>query len=1009
MGSGFFAAADLFRGISADAFRTYGQQQVTQARFDAANAIARDEDGYIKPVRLYQPGSYYGDAFNQAAITSYVAAARTSAHEQFRLAAVRNSRDPETFDAFVKTWIERQTSEAPAELRGALKLDLAEVGGQFKASILSNVLKDQDAQRHAALTGDAENQLRDMYGYSVAGDAAGLAKASQEVESLATALEAAHDYKGAVELRQHAQRIQRVGPIMGRADALWRQREAGAAGEGPLDGYLALVGQAESGGDGTAKNPHSSATGLYQFIDSTWLDQVKRNHPDLAAGNSDGEILALRQDKAIQGRVMRSFTSENYDLLRRSGVVGVGRGELYLAHFLGAGGAAAALTADPSTPLDQIKLGNGERAVPDKAIKANKFLAGMTAGDVRAWAARKMGDTAAAATLEGKYGTGVDVLSALSADIQSNPAKYGYSELEARQAAGMVQSHAAVLQAAKSAEVNTKTADLAFNFGKTMQDFKNQIDAMDSFDPVSDPGKFRAAALGIAGRFGKDPDSISTELINYARASFDKRNTLAETIKDLAVTRSMGGRPPANAKTLEAVDWLTKRAYGHELSVFDGNDHTALGDTFSQLGLLPTYAVRQLQNIHALADAGDEKQVGALENAVGFVERLAGGKGMSYVTEHFPDLIGKPATDRIVELMGERGSSLIRHNERMNLARSNVENWRAERWAQLGDTPEKQQAKLGELVAKETAPGMLAQAAASALSLGGDNALSQWLAPRTDERFRELVTKNALANVPEFTKPEAAVEAAAGEARKVSAYSTYLRRPGDDLTPKLRPYAPEAFYPADVFRDDLVGAVTAKLNTLRVKEDSWAKDIGQLAGLAAAAVQQPVLNGDILSKLAAGGFAPISRDLTELDVKKMLAAGLIELQVSQKPTPSSKPAYRVFLNHEDRYLPIIDAFRPSDRPGAEVEAARAGTAWARRFAEDTGLKIPAVVPGMAIGVYNDLLTRLGSALGDPLERSQRDLHDLTGAASGAYQKLRKESPPAAPYVPGPLEIDRNTD
>lgn len=1001
--SGFYAAADTFRSISADAFRLYGQQQITRARFDAMNAIGRDADGYIKPVRLFEPGSYYGDAYNQVAITSYTAAARSSAQEQFRLAAVRNQRDPEAFDAFVQGWIERQTAETPPELAGALKLDLAEIGGQFKASILAAQMQDRERQRKAVIESDAENVLRDMYGHATAGNAAGMAKSAADLESYAQSLEATRDYEGAMALRKQAAHVQRVGPVMGRASALWQSREDAAGGEGPLDGYLTLARMAESGGRADAKNPNSSATGLYQFIDDTWVDQIKKNHPDLAAGRSRDDILKLRGDTAIQHRVMRSFTQDNYEALRAAGITGIGRSELYLAHFLGADGAIAVLKASPDAPLPSITTAGGlGRAVSDAAIKANKPLQGAkTAGDLRRWAAGKMGETAAAATLEGRYGTGVDVLSALSADIIANPGKYGYGEVEARQIAGQVQGLGAVLSAAKAAQADTRKTDEQFDFGMAQLGLKNKIDrAIDNNeDPIALGGRVQAEAITLARQFKKDPDSLNNELQAYLNGKAAKTSKLAETVQDLVKTRAMGGRFPDTGLAKEAVDWLTRRRFGHDLSVFSGDDHGALEQTFVQTGLLPTYATRQLQNLRAFSDASDPAQVSAVENAVAFVERLTQGKGTAAAIEFLPDLVGKEDADRLIELMGQRGSSLIRHNERMTLAKANIGNWKAERWNQLGATEAERTKKITDLVSQEMQPGRLMSALSSAFSLGGDNAISQWLAPRVSDDFQKLVTRNAYANVPDYTSPETAVAAAKAEALKVSAYTTFLRRPGEDMTPKLRPYAMEAYWPADVANDDLVKATTAKLNELRVKDTSWAKEIGSILGAVAAAAQQPVVGSDILDKLATGDLPPIDRDLTELDVKKMVQTGLIELSVSRLPTAQTKPAYRVFFTHDDRYQPIpgLDAFQPSERPGAEVRAMEKGVGWSRRFADETGLKIPAVIPGMGAAVLDELHRQYNDWMGDPAARSKRLIDELSGNAAGTYDKLK------GPSGPGVLE------
>ena len=52
----------------------------------------------------------------------------------------------------------------------------------------------------------------------------------------------------------------------------------------------------ESDGDPDAKNKRSSATGLGQFIDETWLRLIRTHRPDLARGHSQDKILELRRN-----------------------------------------------------------------------------------------------------------------------------------------------------------------------------------------------------------------------------------------------------------------------------------------------------------------------------------------------------------------------------------------------------------------------------------------------------------------------------------------------------------------------------------------------------------------------------------------------------------------------------------------------------------------------------------------------------------------------------------------
>lgn len=141
----------------------------------------------------------------------------------------------------------------------------------------------------------------------------------------------------------------------------------------------------ESGGDPNAKNPRSSASGLGQFIDSTWLNTIKSARPDLAQGKSDAELLTLKTDPQLSRQMTEAYAAQNGQILQGAGYDAT-PGSTYLAHFAGPQGALKVLGSDPTVPVSAL-LG-------DAAVKANPFLMGMTAGDLRAWADKKMGGAA---------------------------------------------------------------------------------------------------------------------------------------------------------------------------------------------------------------------------------------------------------------------------------------------------------------------------------------------------------------------------------------------------------------------------------------------------------------------------------------------------------------------------------------------------------------------------------------------------------------------------------------
>lgn len=138
----------------------------------------------------------------------------------------------------------------------------------------------------------------------------------------------------------------------------------------------------ESGGNPNATNPNSSASGLGQFIDSTWLATIKQAKPEFAQGKTDAELLALKTDPQLSREMTEAYANQNQAILSKSGVP-VTPGTTYLAHFAGPGGAVKVLQADPNAMAGDV-LGAS-------VVKANPFLAKMTARDLQAWADKKMG------------------------------------------------------------------------------------------------------------------------------------------------------------------------------------------------------------------------------------------------------------------------------------------------------------------------------------------------------------------------------------------------------------------------------------------------------------------------------------------------------------------------------------------------------------------------------------------------------------------------------------------
>jgi len=166
---------------------------------------------------------------------------------------------------------------------------------------------------------------------------------------------------------------------------------AGSASGVPTGGII----NAESRGVANAQNPNSSARGLGQFIDSTWLEMVQKHRPDLMAGRRQAQVLALRDDPAISREMTQRYGEQNQARLRSEGLEPTA-GNTYLMHFAGPAGGVALLRNPNAPAADTMAAASGGRQTAADLIKANPFLAGKTGAEVAAWAAQRVNEPGSA-------------------------------------------------------------------------------------------------------------------------------------------------------------------------------------------------------------------------------------------------------------------------------------------------------------------------------------------------------------------------------------------------------------------------------------------------------------------------------------------------------------------------------------------------------------------------------------------------------------------------------------
>lgn len=176
-----------------------------------------------------------------------------------------------------------------------------------------------------------------------------------------------------------------------------------------------LMGQArlESGLNPNAKAGTSSATGLYQFIDQSWLGVIEKHGEKHGLGwaanaiQRDGKgryrvadaetrqsILALRKNPEVAALMAGEFAADNRAYLEGSLGRQAAPVDLYLAHFLGPEGARQFLAAHDANPDAAAAPQFGRAASANYNIFYDRSGAPRSFADIRSRFADKLGGAA---------------------------------------------------------------------------------------------------------------------------------------------------------------------------------------------------------------------------------------------------------------------------------------------------------------------------------------------------------------------------------------------------------------------------------------------------------------------------------------------------------------------------------------------------------------------------------------------------------------------------------------
>lgn len=147
---------------------------------------------------------------------------------------------------------------------------------------------------------------------------------------------------------------------------------AGASERTGVDfSYLLQQARAESSFDPSAEAKTSSASGLFQFIESTWIGMVEKHgdkHGISTDGQSRDDVLALRKDPVLASNMAAELARDNEQFLAANYSGDIGATELYFAHFMGAGGAASFLNAKDANGSDPAAVLFPRAAAANKSV-----------------------------------------------------------------------------------------------------------------------------------------------------------------------------------------------------------------------------------------------------------------------------------------------------------------------------------------------------------------------------------------------------------------------------------------------------------------------------------------------------------------------------------------------------------------------------------------------------------------------------------------------------------------
>jgi len=421
---------DVLANITGQVEQVVKPAAIQAARESGANAVYRDESGTLRVDTKSALGGELAQAHNATAFAAYLGQSRIDIRQNLTELRAKHQFDPAAFKEATDLYIGQLVKDAPPLLQTSIKTSAGQEATAMFDGLRSaqmsrdNTQADRSSKAARAL---AAQDLQSLIQNGASFDDPQVIAKLVEIRGI-SAFRANASFIG--ESEAEIQAFEQT--VMGTAKALRFQREIEELGgaesisteqrerlsaivrdmdidpgtrekmyqllDGTLktidarsfvsgltsDDYEAITIRRESGGRADAANPNSTASGLYQFLDGTYLQFAKDDRRQGGAtfkGMTDDQILATKTDPAISRIVFQRFRAHNQDALTKAGLPINNRNE-YTLHFFGEGDGVKVLQADPTAALSTV--------VTPGTIKANPHLKGMTVADALRWTGRQM-------------------------------------------------------------------------------------------------------------------------------------------------------------------------------------------------------------------------------------------------------------------------------------------------------------------------------------------------------------------------------------------------------------------------------------------------------------------------------------------------------------------------------------------------------------------------------------------------------------------------------------------